>query len=472
MAQVLVPPVVSGAQFVLAHAPGMLGSGSKPRRELAKGGAGLRRRMHGALRRFPDAVAYPPHQVMVGALSPEALAGIPRPWHTHPLADPRAEGPGGAIIDEATFYAWLARADVARVLRLADGFAPRIAHLLDGARVATAGPAEWSRAVAGGAEPFYAEADTPAGFVLPGHEEDEALAGSVLLENLAAKATGALALRRLLDAAGTAEPVEFLIGCGEEAVGDRYQRGGGNLAKAIGELAGVTGAGGIDVKAFCAAPIHALLVAGALVASGVYRRVAVVAGCSVAKLGMKMLGHLAAGYPILEDTLAGIAVDVAADDGRSPALRMDLAAVHRIRDGASPHQVLAALAPAALRPRDLRLSDVDRFAVELHNPDITEPAGSGNVPAQIYQVLAALAAADGEITRDEMPVFVRRHGMPGFAPTQGHIASAVPYLPHAIRALRDGELTRVQFIAKGSLFLGRMTAMGDGASIVLERRAR
>jgi len=59
--------------------------------------------------------------------------------------------------------------------------------------------------------------------------------------------------------------------------------------------------------------------------------------------------------------------------------------------------------------------------------------------------------------------------MLGFSPTQGHIASAVPYLPHALTGLTSGDLRRVQLIAKGSLFLGRMTTMGDGASIVLER---
>jgi hypothetical protein len=112
---------------------------------------------------------------------------------------------------------------------------------------------------------------------------------------------------------------------------------------------------------------------------------------------------------------------------------------------------------------------VDRFAVELHNPDITEPAGSGDVPANNYRMIAALAAKAGEITREEMPTFERSHGMPGFSPTQGHIASAVPYLPHAIAALTTGSMTRVQLIAKGSLFLGRMTGLGDGASVLLER---
>ena len=132
-----------------------------------------------------------------------------------------------------------------------------------------------------------------------GHEADESLTGAVLLENLAAKVTGAVALRRLLDEVAPDEPADFLLGSGEEAVGDRYQRGGGNLAKAMGELAGLRGAGGADVKAFCAGPVHALILAGALVESGLYRRVIVVGGGSLAKLGMKFRGHLAAGYPIL-----------------------------------------------------------------------------------------------------------------------------------------------------------------------------
>ncbi|PYM56969.1 MAG: hypothetical protein DMD79_20885 [Candidatus Rokuibacteriota bacterium] len=255
-------------------------------------------------------------------------------------------------------------------------------------------------------------------------------------------------------------------------MGDRYQRGGGNLAKAMGELAGLRGAGGADVKAFCAGPVHALILAGALVESGLYRRVIVVGGGSLAKLGMKFRGHLAAGYPILEDVLTGVAIDVAADDGRSPRLRLDAAATLRLGDGDAPHQVAQALTVAPLRRLGWRLSDVDRFAVELHNPDITEPAGSGNVPAHNYRLLAALAVQAGEIDRAGMAGFERAHGLPGFSPTQGHIASAVAYLSHAIAGLTEGALRRVQLVAKGSLFLGRMTTTGDGASVVLERNER
>ena len=223
------------------------------------------------------------------------------------------------------------------------------------------------------------------------------------------------------------------------------------------------------MKSFCAGPLHALLLAGALVAGGVYRRVVVVAGGSLAKLGMKYRGHLAAGYPVLEDVIVGAAIDVVPDDGRSPVLRLDAAAVHRVGDGAAPHQMAQVLSSAPLRAAGLRLSDVDRYAVELHNPDITEPAGSGDVPYRNYQMIAALAAQAGEIERSAMGRFIEAHGMPGFSPTQGHIASAVAYLPHAITGLTDGPLRRVQLVAKGSLFLGRMTNMADGASLLLER---
>ena len=74
-----------------------------------------------------------------------------------------------------------------------------------------------------------------------------------------------------------------------------------------------------------------------------------------------------------------------------------------------------------------------------------------------------------EIVPAQIPAFVATHGMPGFAPTQGHIASAVPFLGHAVDGLRDGSLQRVMLLAKGSLFLGRMTQLADGMSFLLER---
>src|SRR5207249_10952382 len=131
----------------------------------------------------------------------------------------------------------------------------------------------------------------------------------VLLENLAAKSTGVLALRRLLrqvEARLGPDDIEFVIAGSEEAVGDRYQRGGGNLAKAIAEAAGVGRATGFDVKSFCASTLYGVFNAAALIQGGVFSRVVVVAGGSRAQLAMKYRGHVAKEMPILEDVAGGI----------------------------------------------------------------------------------------------------------------------------------------------------------------------
>ena len=79
----------------------------------------------------------------------------------------------------------------------------------------------------------------------------------------------------------------------------------------------------------------------------------------------------------------------------------------------------------------LGMLDVDDYATELHNPEITEPQGSGDVPKRNYKTLAALAVRRGDLGREDMAAFAEQRGMPGFAPTQGHIASALCYVPHA-----------------------------------------
>jgi betaine reductase len=91
------------------------------------------------------------------------------------------------------------------------------------------------------------------------------------------------------------------------------------------------------------------------------------------------------------------------------------------------------------------------------------------VPERNYRTIAALAARRGDIGRQELDAFVEAHGMPGFAPTQGHLASALCYLPHALARLTSGQAERVLLLAKGSLFLGRMSQMSDGMSVLLDR---
>ena len=263
--------------------------------------------------------------------------------------------------------------------------------------------------------------------------------------------------------------IGYVLGCGEEAVGDRYQRGGGNMAKAVAGFCGLTEASGADIKDFCCAPIPALVMAAGLVTAGVFERVAVIAGGSLAKLGMKFQGHLSHDMPVLEDVLGGAAAIVQRDDGRSPLVRLDSVGRHRVGAGGSAPQIMEALALEPLSRVGLATTDVDDFATELHNPEITEPQGSGNVPERNYKTIAALAARKGDIERADIPDWVSTRGMPGYSPTQGHLASAVCYLPHAVERLTSGDAGRVMLLAKGSLFLGRLCQLSDGMSILLER---
>jgi glycine/sarcosine/betaine reductase complex component C subunit beta len=438
-----VSAAVHGCSLVLAHAPDLVRHGSKPTRELAADRDGLLERLAGALRSYDDALGYPPHQVFLGNLRPDALWETERPWWRH-LAPSQREGPFGVFVDEADLYRRMAESDQFQLFRLDDGRA------------------------ADGAIPIFRNGEL-AGSMLRAHDLDESLSASVLLENLACKATGALALEQLLERTGFPPgELEYAIGCGEEAVGDRYQRGGGNLGKAIAEQAGCANASGSDVKAFCAGPIHALVVAASLVSSGVYRYVAVVAGGSLAKLGMKFSGALRHDVPILEDVLAGVAILVGPPGEGAPVLRLDAVGRHRVGSGSAQQAILEDLVVEPLERIGRSILDVERYATELHDPEITEPAGAGNVPSRNYRLIGALAVRRGELPHEELDGFERRHGLPGFSPTQGHVASAVPYLPHALEALRAGDLGSTMLVAKGSLFLGRMTEMADGLSILLE----
>ena len=434
---------VHGCSLVLAHAPDLVRHGSKPTRELAADRDGLLDRISGALRTYDDALAYPPHQVFLGNLHPDTLWQTERPWWRHP-AEPKNDGPFGRFVDEDELYSRIAAADEFQLFRL-DGTEPT-----------------------DGALPLY-HGKRVVGAMLGAHDLDESLSANVLLENLACKATGVLALEELLARTGfPPEDVPYAIGCGEEAVGDRYQRGGGNLAKAIAAQAGCTNASGSDTKAFCCGPVHALVLAGSLVAAGVFPYVAVVAGGSLAKLGMKFAGALRNDVPVLEDVLAGLAILVGPPGDGAPELRLDAVGRHRVGSGSAQQPVLEDLVVEPLERLGRGILTVDRYATELHDPEITEPAGAGNVPSRNYRLIAALGVRRGELDRHALDGFERERGLPGFSPTQGHVASAVPWLPHALQALRAGEIGSTMLLAKGSLFLGRMTELADGMSILLE----
>src|SRR5206468_3674712 len=166
----IVSAAIHGCSLVLAHAPDLVRHGSKPTREDAAD------QIKPALRSFDEALGYSPHQDFIGNLAPDALWEIDRPWWRQ-NADPKAQGPYGVFIDEDALYAQMEAADQFQLLHL-DGREP-----------------------AAGALPLYRNGDR-AGVMDRAHELDESLSATVLLENLACKATGALALEQLLARTG------------------------------------------------------------------------------------------------------------------------------------------------------------------------------------------------------------------------------------------------------------------------------
>ena len=460
---------IEGVFYSLAHVPDLVRYGSKPLRELRARPA-LAPQLAGHLRDFCSAVCYAPHQVYIGNLAPEQLSGLPKPWYEKLIEGATPQGRFGDLVEQDRLYVQLAVADHFDLVTLEERwFQENGARYAAGAAPRLQSQSEIEARCAKGALGLYSR-DRLIGAFEQGHEEDANLIAEVLLENLAAKVTASHSLRGALSALRIdRSEIDYVISCSEEAVGDRYNRGGGNLAKAIAEDVGCDNASGSDTKAFCAGPMYAMVHGASLIQSGIASKVAVVAGGSLAKLGMKFESHLKKNMPLLEDVLGSFAAILAPARAGQPSIRLDSVAFHPVRAGATPQAMAESLAEAPLAKLGLKLADIDRYGVELHNPEITLPSGSGDVPRTNYLTLAALAVMRGQIQKNQMEDFVRERGMLGYAPTQGHIPSAIVYLGHAMDGLRENKFRRTLLMAKGSLFLGRMTQLSDGCSFLVDR---
>lgn len=472
-------PVIKGASFVITHTPGLVRHGSKPTREIAKDET-VQEQILANLRSYDDAVSYLPNQVFIGNMQPDALNEYERPWTDVKIKDAQRSGPAGEIVPEDEFYGWLKVADEFQLVHLEETFVaqlkeklikqPLIAEDLDqiGEGISIALIEE--KLSKGTAEPLHINGDQLVGCVETGHEEDKFLDAATILENLSNKASGIIAMRHVLRSFEvTPEEVDYVFGCDEEAVGDRYQRGGGNIAKSIAEHAACINATGSDIKAFCCAPAHSVSIAAGLVQAGIYEEIVIVGGGSLAKLGMKFAGNIKNDMPIVEDQMGAISLIIGKDDGKSPVIRTDSLGKHEISAGSSAQAIYKSLIIKPLERLGKSILDIDKYAVELHNPDVTEPNGNGNVPRTNYRTIAAMAVLRGEMDKTEINQFEEKHGMTGFSPTQGHIASAIPFLGHARNMIMSNEISNAMFVGKGSLFLGKMTDLSDGMSFLIEK---
>lgn len=473
-------PVLKKASYILVNTPDMVihnGTTQTLERETNPNSEYLQN-LKNHLRPFEEVVAYAPNQTYIGNLTPEQLSEMPRPWFGKNAENADRFGKFGEVMPQDEFYGLMKISDVFDLVILEASFADAVREKL------TKHPLIAAKAekIVGdsiekvqdlvnnsGAEGLYQDGNL-VGCVRRAHEFDPNLSAHYMLENLAVKASGVLAGMHLINNLDIpVNEIEYIIECSEEAIGDMNQRGGGNIAKAIGEVVGLTGATGADMRGFCAGPTHSLITAASLVQSGIYKNVVVIAGGATAKLGMNGRDHVKKNMPVLEDCLGGFAVLVSPNDGVSPVLRTDVVGRHTIGHGASPQAVLEALVLDPLTANGLKVTDVQKYAPEMQTPDITEPAGAGDVPTQNYKMIGALAVKKGQLDKKELPNFVKQYGYPGYAPTQGHIPSGAPIIGHGIEHIKNGVLNNFMIVGKGSLFLGRMTNLFDGVSILVEK---
>lgn len=471
---------IRGTAYCLNFAPELaLHYGGTPAQERrAKPDSEYLKALPGRAQSYEEAAGYAPNKTYIGAMSVEELAAAPAPWLEN-LGAPERYGKYGEIMPEDEFLGFMDICDVFDLIWLDKDFAARIKEKL--AQDSVVGESQLARLEAGHEAAEIAEAvekhmalplyldGRVVGCCRRAHDTDENLSAHVMLENLACKASGVLALLHLIKNSGLAPAdIDFVVECSEEAVGDVMQRGGGNLAKAVAEIAGCGNASGFDVRGFCAGPAAAVIAGASMVASGVRRNVAVLGGGSLPKLYMNSRDHVKKGLKALENCIGSFAVLLVPDDGTEPVIRLDSVGKHSVAAGAAPQAITSALTFEPLTRLGLKLTDVDKYAPELHNAEITLPAGAGNVPEANFKMIAALSVMKGQLKREEIPQFVAEHGIPGFVHTQGHIPSGVPYMGHARDAIKAGSIKRAMIIGKGSLFLGRLTNLADGASFLIE----
>lgn len=473
--------VIKGASYILAHTPDMvLWNGTTQTTErIVNPESEYLKELPSHIRSFDQALSYWPNQVYIGNKTPDELSQIPQPWYDKTCDVNARYGKFGQMMPQEEFLLLMQACDVFDLVKLDKAFVaehkPALAQneIMDESILARVTEGVELSAIEHfvqeeHAEPLYHN-NVLVGCVNRAHDIDINLSSHVMLENLVSKASSVLAMLHAVKNTGIQKSdVEYVIDCAEEACGDMNQRGGGNFAKAAAEIAGLTGATGSDTRGFCAGPAHAIVEAASLVAAGAYKTVMVTAGGCTAKLGMNGKDHVKKGLPALEDMIGGFAVVITQDDGISPEFNLSILGRHTVGTGSAPQNVIGSLVTDPLDRVGLKVTDIDKFSPEMQNPDITKPAGAGDVPLANYKMIAALAVKRGDLQKSELASFAAKHGLTGWAPTQGHIPSGVPYLGFAREDILEGRAKRVMIIGKGSLFLGRMTNLFDGVSFVIQ----
>ena len=193
------------------------------------------------LQTYEEALHYAPNQTYIGGLSYEEFEAAKAPWIDNRLSDAKRYGKFGEIMPEDEFLALISACDEFELVWLEKGFAAAAAEKLGKDPIITEAivkrvlrtknmqelSAIEEEVKDRAALPLYFDHKV-VGCVRSGHPTDACLTAHVLMENLAGKASGVLALLHLLKNSGLAPTdLDFVIECSEEGAGDVGQRAQG-----------------------------------------------------------------------------------------------------------------------------------------------------------------------------------------------------------------------------------------------------
>ena len=208
--------------------------------------------------------------------------------------------------------------------------------------------------------------------------------------------------------------------------------------------AGSTDASGVDVKAFCAAPGPRAdrgrrAGRGGRLRAGRRRR-----GRLGRQARHEVPGRARDGVPDPRGRARGRwpCCVGPADGSTVRSMRMDAVGRHRVAPGSSQQALLEDIVGApldAMGRRSATSTGTRPSSTTRRSPSRRAAATSPTATTGCSQGSASCAASS---SATDIAGVRRAHGLPGFSPTQGHIASAVPWLPHALARVRAGELHR------------------------------
>jgi betaine reductase len=278
--------VVKGVGHILVHCPSLVIYGHALQEEMKEGADKSLDLLLPHLRKYNAVVDYLPNQVYIGNLEPEQMGNYKGPWwdKRNLLVKSNRYGAFGEIMPQDEFFALMKIVDVFDLIWLNKSFVIQIKKKLQKhswfsfSDLSKLGEGkekgEIKKEIKENKALPLKEREEIVGCVRRAHKSDVNLSANIILENLVSKASASLALKYALKNSNiNSDKIDYIIECSEEAVGDAFQRGGGNLAKSIGEVVGCNNATGTDLRAFCAAPVYGMLTAASHVVAGTFKEI-------------------------------------------------------------------------------------------------------------------------------------------------------------------------------------------------------